>query len=242
MEAALNLCRECRRLGIRLIIVDGSPEAVKESLANIGRDHQEIIEECEHPRGVFGPARRQGFNRIKDLFDREMIDAGGWIEPEKSDLLRFVSDLVQPIAEGEVNGTIPGRTEASIRTLPPFQEQCERTGNLAFEMMTRHKLDVWSGPRFFDKKFLHHFLEYKGTYGDKWDCIFIPVIRALSAGYSLKSIPVLLQYPASMVAEEEENQELRFDKRITQLQNLVSAMRQECESNGMIPTGSTVTV
>ncbi len=193
-----------------------------------------FVPECDHKKGVFGPARRQGFEL---LMAQKRFEVGGWIEPEKYDLLQFVPKLVKPILEKQADHVTPERSGVSWRSYPEFQEACERVGNLAWQRITRQRLDVWQGPRFFNKKALQYYLDYADEYGGQWDCIFIPPMRMIADGLVMDSVSVECHNSAEQYVLEETNPELGYDKRVRQLHLLVEAIRKEGQKLGMLTSG-----
>lgn len=82
-------------------------------------------------------------------------------------------------------------------------------------------------------KALEYFLAYQGDYGDGWDCIFIPVLRAIAAGLKVIGVPVDYIHPPEQT--QEEGTLMTVVKRVEQLQNLVPAIVAEAKKLGIIP-------
>ena len=120
---------------------------------------------------------------------------------------------------------IPPREPLS--SSPPEQELAERLGNLAFEYLTGKNLDMWFGVRAMNGRVLSHFLAYRGEYGDRWDSIFIPVLRAIRDGLVIASVPVNYVHPTEQTREEV-GDIIMLKKRIDQLMNLVPSLEAEC--------------
>ena len=98
--------------------------------------------------------------------------------------------------------------------------------------MTCRALDMWFGPRGFSLAGAEFFLNYDGKYEDKWDAIFIPVVRAIVAGVDVGEEVVDFTYPAEQLTAEKDSREMVL-KRLGQLDNLIPAISQECTALGL---------
>ena len=96
-------------------------------------------------------------------------------------------------------------------------------GNLFWNKLTGHDLDMWFGPRTFRRDISAYFTAYNGEYGGKWDSIFIPVMDAIIGGENVKSVTVDYTHPAEQTAFEEQDLSLYW-KRVKQLENLLPAL------------------
>lgn len=200
--------------GNPMIVIDGSPEPVKDLLRSAGAD---VVDE-DPTNKTMGDSRRQA------VYWGEMAgsDIIIWMEPEKYPLVPFLPQLVAPVMNGEFDLVIPRRR--SLRSYPAYQMAKELEGNHEVASMTgRPDLDLWSGPRIMNRKAATLFTHYRGQFGDRWESIFIPVVETLSMGLRVGSVTVDYVHPPEQTAAESGPE---FDqKRDVQLNVLVEAMR-----------------
>ena len=173
---------------------------------------------CDNSK-TMGQSRRQTIRlALENASPEEQFIA--WIEPEKDTVVQHIGCMTTHRI------TIPRR--ASLSSYPRYQQYAEKMGNEAFSIRTKHSLlDMWFGPRVFHRQAAKFFLEYDGKYGDRWDAIFIPVVRAIAAGVDVGEKVVDFTYPKEQLAAEE-NSFAMVQKRIDQLVSLVQAIDQEC--------------
>ncbi len=203
-----------RYTGQRPIVVDGSPEKIREQLQRAGGS---IFE--QYPDSTtMGATRRQAIE-IAMLQQAEVIV---WMEPEKCTLTRYIPELVKRLMLAEASILIPRRQ--SLDSYPPYQAVKELEGNSAVaEFTSRPDLDLWFGPRVFDRRGAKYFLDYQGENGDRWESIFIPVLQALKAGEKVASHTVDYIHPPEQTAAETDP--VMDRKRDDQLVSLLSAMK-----------------
>ena len=221
--------------GYTTCVVDGGS---KQSFIDAARALPCIRIEDEKERGM-GAGRRQAMRMASFIaterasFSPGFTDGGVvlWMEPEKTGLVPFIADIVRPLERHEADLVLPARR--SMASYPVEQEYAERLGNKAFTDLTGHALDAWFGPRAIRPAALKFFLDYDGKsadgkeeYGDKWDSIFVPVLRAIADGLTVTSVDVGYIHPAQQKLDEEGNIDMLI-KRIAQLQNLVPMLRDE---------------
>ncbi len=188
VQMALKMVRAARELGYRVVVVeDGSSPDVAEAL---GQAEAEVVAR-ENPGTGMGPGRRQALRLAA-----EAAGVGGvafWMEPERYPLMPFIGQICQPIINGEADLVIVGRK--SLASYPKAQQMCEVVGNFNFQLLTGKPWDVYFGPRAFRSDAVRVFLGYQGEYGDKWDSIFVPVMRAMKEGLRVVEVRVDFIYP-----------------------------------------------
>lgn len=214
---ALRTIRKAVSCGYPIVVVDsGSPVELRNKFVAEGATLFD-----EKIKGI-GPSRRQAMTAASKLANNDGCII--WTEPEKHTLIPELYKTVEPVFRKEADLVIPQRI--SLASYPKEQEYAERIGNLTFYYLTGHELDLWFGPRVTNQRALQHFLEYKGDYGDRWDSIFIPILRAVAADLKVISIEVNYTHPAEQTNEE--SGDISFlVKRIEQLSNLVPALKTE---------------
>jgi len=212
---ALKTIETAKIMNIPIIISDSSPnlkirKAFEEKGAIVFRGPIEM-----------GPGRRQIIEQALKISGKKTFIV--WMEPEKYPLVPLLLSIISQ-AES-IDMIIPGRK--SLKSYPLSQQYAEPIGNRIFYLLTGLKLDVWFGPRIFVPECASFFLDYQGEYGDKWDSIFIPILRAIKAGKKITGIDIDYTHPKEQTVEEEKH-EIQFAmKRIQQLNLLTNALVQE---------------
>ena len=152
-----------------------------------------------------------------------------WIEPEKHPFVDSIEKVAKPIREGKADLVIAERK--SLESYPPIQQLCEKLGNHFFAMYTGLQADVWFGPHAMNRKYAEVFLAYNGHYGDRWDAIYTPIMRAITGGLRIEKVAVDYIHPAEQTQTETGNKDMD-EKRFLQLTTLVEMIRQETEKLG----------
>jgi hypothetical protein len=209
--------------GYKIVIVDSSPDIeVKKAF----RDQGALVLAEENPG--MGKSRRQAlYEAICAARDNDGIAV--WMEPEKCTFVPKIEKLVNRM--GNADMIIPGRK--SLASYPIDQQRFEWLGNYRFYELTGTSLDIWFGPRIMNFKTAQYFLEYQGEYGDKWDSIFIPILRIIASRKKVIGMRINYEHPKSQTKEEQGNLNL-FSKRREQLNSLVDAMDKEAKILGLI--------
>jgi glycosyltransferase involved in cell wall biosynthesis len=224
-QLAIQTVRALREHGYGVVVVDGgSPSELTTTLRELNAHV-----EAEETRGM-GASRRQALTRAGEIAGPDGIVV--WMEPEKLGFVDQIYAAVHPIIRGEADLVVPARR--SLASYPPEQQHAEQIGDLAFEYLTGIKLDPWFGPRVMNQAALTHFLNYDGKYGDKWDSIFVPVLRAVAVGLRVVSVEVDYTHPAEQTKAETGDIDMLI-KRIDQLENLVPMLYQEAKRLRLYP-------
>lgn len=206
---------------IPVVIVDGSHRAdVQQALKEAGG---QVIEE-ESP-STMGAAWRQALREAARLETEVVV----LMQPEKRPMVEDLPILAQPILSGAADIVVPSRTEEGFRSYPNVQRLAEQYGNEIFRRLTGFGLDVWLGVRLISRNSFNFFLQYNGDYSDKWDAIFIPLLRAQKAGLSIWGVSTDYKHPPEQREQEENDDALGILKRQEQLQNLIEALCTETE-------------
>lgn len=224
-RVALRTIKQAVQHGHKIVVVDGSPQAVKDMLIATGA----LV--FQDTGKTMGQGRRQAISLASEVALSEnqvsWILASAppedyfiaWIEPEKDTIVQHLKHMI------DHDITIPRR--ASLSSYPLHQQYAENMGNEAFRIRTGRALDMWFGPRVFRLSAAHYFLDYNGEYGDKWDSIFIPVVRAIAAGVDVGEHMVDFEYPLEQCEAERDSFDI-VGKRLVQLNNLIPAIGREC--------------
>lgn len=223
MKLALKTMEEACRNGFPIAVVDGgSPDEVCRQF----HDRAAYLYRQEKPG--MGASRRQAIAAAAKLVNNNEVII--WMEPEKHTLVSEFSKIVPLVLNGKADLVVPARR--TMASYPPEQQTAEVLGNLAFFYLTGFNFDVWFGPRVMNRRAVQYFLDYQGEYGDKWDSIFIPLLRMIKDGLHLMDFMVDYVHP-----QEQTQAEANFDflmKRLDQLSNLVPSMGREAMKIGLI--------
>jgi len=214
---ALKTVQRAVQYGHKIVIVDNSSQKIKDQLAKNGA----IV--FPNTAETYGQNIRQSIRlAIENASPKERFIAR--IEPEKYAIVKHLSVMTG------YDITIPRRT--SLSSYPKFQQHAENMGNEAFRIRTGRTLDMWFGPRIFSRKAAKYFLEYNGEYGDRWDSIFIPIIRAIAAGENVGEKAINFTYPPEQLSAENDSFDMVL-KRLDQLNSLIWAIDHECTVLGI---------
>ena len=226
-KLALKTFQVIKEMAYELVVVYGGSDLEFRSQVN---DYCTLLVNDEN-RGMGASRRLAVANALEVVLRYNQKPVVIWMEPEKLDLVRFFQYITKPVIEGAADLIVPKRS--CMNSYPLEQEYAESMGNLAVEYLIGKELDLWFGPRVFNEQSAQIFLDYQGEYGDKWDSIFIPVLRAMAQGLRVKSVSVDYQHPPEQTVEETGNLDFLI-KRLDQLQNLIPALKKESEKLGLI--------
>ena len=218
-QLAVKTARACMEHGYALIVVDGG--SPRDFLEDLGTKHV-----FAQALPGMGPSRRQAMKAAGKIAGPDGLVL--WMEPEKYTLVSEIEAICVGMMGVGADLAVPDR--GPLDSYPLAQRLAEPLGNIAFERITGVKLDMWSGPRMMNAAALQYFLAYEGEYGDKWDSIFIPVLRVMWAGLKVVSVPINYVHPPEQTQSEEESLAMVM-KRIDQL-GLVLSMAKEAERLG----------
>ncbi|MEK7536909.1 MAG: hypothetical protein AAB584_00475 [Patescibacteria group bacterium] len=223
-KEAFKTVRSATSSSLPIVVVDGSPSMeVKARLIDL----RAVL--LAEEKGTMGLSRRQAIREAVRLAGEDGVVV--WMEPEKNPLVSFIHQMVQPILDGQYEIVVPRRRDC-LASYPEFQMHAELYGNDGFRLLTGKALDVWFGPRAFSTEAAKYFLAYDGKsldgskyYGDRWDSIFIPLVRAITEGQRVGEVVVDYIHPQEQTAAEEGFTD--YKKRMLQLTSLIEAV--ECE-------------
>lgn len=224
-ETRFELALETTALAIkqeyRVILVDGSPSP------QIGRAFQDIgAKVFRQKESGMGPSRRQAFSL--PLVCANTGDIFFWTELEKTDIIRFIPEIIEPIIKGDCDISIPVRTEKSRQTYPKFQWDVEHVANRVYQEITGLLVDSVFGPVGMNYQALPYFASCepkKLGVADNYIQHIAPMV-AFSRGLRILSpgVEVDFEYPPRQ-REEEEGPLFRqmVEKRLGQIEELVEA-------------------
>lgn len=185
-----------------ICVVDGSPDPeIKTGLRNRGAF---VYPEVTHGLGA---AKRYSFYHAVCVAVARKRTIVVHIEPEKYDMIRYISLLVETILTGDADVTVATRGDKSWLSYPTFQVKTEREANAAFRQSIGIDLDIMAGPGAFRIDSAGYFFvdgNYTSagipdTYSQHYG-----VIAAHAHGLRVAaSTPLDFIYPAEQRAQEE---------------------------------------
>lgn len=231
--ASLQTLATCKKLGLRVVLVDGSPfeSGIHDDLQMAGA--LVVREEAE------GKARalRQALRIAAERFDEAEVFA--FQELEKTDFVRFYESLVPCMLQHcQSSGSLkdgqhwqlcnPSRSESSWSTYPTEQVLEERFQNrlanlIAKEYGFHQDLDWSFGPFLLRREYVQAWVEFAGqSYDAQWG----PMIVAYRANPHIRiGSPVVdFEHSEAMRVEEEGNLDHAL-RRLQQLQDTAAAFQ-----------------
>jgi len=178
-KLAIQTIQLAKKFGVFLLVVDASPnQKITQQLIDAGAN---LVKET--PGKVRGKGNglrcgiKEAMTRLKDPENSVII----FFEPEKSDILRFYSELSAPIFSDALDVVLPTRSEKSLASLPIEQFHSEKFGNLHIQNLAQEanflneSFDWLFGPVAFRASFGSFWLQHSGKL---WDAQIIPCITA----------------------------------------------------------------
>jgi len=222
---SFKMVEEVLKLKYKIVVVyKGKENDFIKSLKDLG-----VVVKEETGVGM-GQSRRQALAEASQLIGKDGVVV--WTEPEKHPFIKFIPRLAERIKNGEADLVVPMRNK--LDSYPKEQQEEENLLNLLFEkVLKRKKADLSFGPRLMGEEALSYFLNYEGEYGDKWDSIFIPILRVKKAGLKIHYEGVPYIHPEEQTGEEEGDLSV-FMKRIEQFYNLATPFYEEGKKIGLI--------
>lgn len=148
---ALQTVREASKRGYNMLVSEGgSNQAFLDDLHNIAG-----VTVLKRPKPQRAVGKRQVYETAAGIPD---IQATVWLEAEKTPLVPFVPNIVQPILQDEADIIIIGREEKIWKdTWPPYMYQMEKEANQkwngilhTFSLLPQNEnLHMFCGPRAF---------------------------------------------------------------------------------------------
>ncbi len=216
---ALKTCDEARDQHLRLICVDGSPEAIAPEIRSLLEVHGAWVF-SQKERGM-GASRRETLRHALAISTNDVIV---WLEPEKYPIVSLLQPAIDMVRYGGYDLVVPRRR--NLDGYPVYQQLSELRANWELGDITgRHDLDLMIGPRVFSRRAATLFESYVGATPetDRWEILFIPVLWAIHHGMKTGSCLVNYVHPPEQTAAEEGDAEMDR-KRDVQRINLIASM------------------
>lgn len=214
-NCALKTLEAAALYGYRVICVDGgSPNSYIQQMKQFGASvfTQQL--------SGMGNARREAFQHAMAVNSQAVI----WLEPEKYPMIPLLDGGIKAIEQRGSDLALFRRL--SLASYPPEQAMAYRMCGLAFQYLFGFDCDYGYGPVGFSRRVVEDYvLPYAGDYGDLWDSVHIPKLRAIHDGLKYEIIDVDYRHPAEQTAAET-GVEL-FMKRVEQISSICDAVFRE---------------
>ena len=219
-QLALRTCRVAVGRGLDIIVVDGSPCA--DFKVALGATGAIVIDQVEP--GMEG-SRRQVLKAGLEMFPQYL--AYCWLEPEKHPMVPLLDSclkrIIEPIDGDPADVVIPRRK--ALVNYPQYQQWSEMTANWQLDDLTGlYGIDWYSGPRIMSRRATEVMASYDSGGDGKWKIIFLPLVRMMYYGWTIKSVTVGYVHPIEQLVED--SPEMRA-KRDEQREALVDGMARE---------------
>jgi len=141
-KLAIQMIKNARNMNFEVFVVDGGSE--KNFFKTIQNFGAKIF--VQKNTGM-GASRREVFELAKQNSKNNIF---AWLEPEKIDMINYLSVCAEPILKKEAEFVIPRRV--SMESYPENQVCSEIAGNLFWKNLTNFDFDMWFGVRIMTKK------------------------------------------------------------------------------------------
>lgn len=234
---AVDLCRLAAQHNFQIFIIDDSPdEMVRRQLRGDDASLGEYVHAIRQDKAQYsgkGGALRQAIRMAAEWFRENNIDADKsaivFTEPEKTNIIEHVYEIVFPLLTGNTDVVVPARNDDLFReTYPIEQYHSESYGNFYFNLLANQcgsfewataegptkKLDWLFGPFAFKMNLANSWLQYEGT---AWDAQMVPYVRGVRMnGWRITSVPINYRHSRDM-KQQEEGDPIWVAKRLHQL-------------------------
>ena len=224
------------RLGVKMVVRNdgGLPSEMLDGYQKF----QNLTFVNKDKPNTLGGGRREAFQKALEIADSERIENPVivWIEAEKDNFINEtnLSRLQDEIKKG-TNIIIPERGEKAWKQLPEIQGFLEQRAEGKFQQILENetegafnkKLDIWFGPKVFNREGAKYFLEYnkEGNKTDLWDSLMVPVVEAIKKGEKVESVEMDFLYDTGLI-ESDSSKEASI-KRIEQYTQILAALGDE---------------
>ena len=221
-QLAIDTCREAAKHGIRMILVDASPdESVRQEMTKAGttKEGTQFVRVCPQTSdGRKGAALREGVK----LALEEGAGIVGFQEPEKVKMVEHWRNIADHLLEDDLDICCPRRLDGAFKASYPIEQyHSEHFANMHLDALAKKvnfpSIDWTMGPFATRAKFAKIWLEYDG---ELWDAQLVPIVLA-QRWYRARVTTYEFEYAqAGKMKLEEEGDPQWTEKRLHQLNNL----------------------
>jgi hypothetical protein len=147
-----------------------------------------------------------------------------WLESEKPDMPRFLETMIRLMRTEDAPLGLFNRI--SMDSYPEEQAHYYLFCRAVASKLVSFDLDYAFGPMVVSREGASYFLRYGGEYGDKWEAILIPRLRAIRQKVRIAILPVDFKNDSRMTAVESGNPSLIM-KRVEQFNNVIPSLLTE---------------
>lgn len=173
------------------------------------------------------PETRSGMGHSRRQAIRAGFESGAdycfWLEPEKSDMPRFLNRMISHMRKKRASLGL--FTRKDLRSYPREQALYYAFCRSVASRLLGSAIDYGFGPMVIARNAMPYFLDYNGDYGDTWDSILIPRLRILQGG-GVATLSIAFRNDARLTAVEDGRDDMIL-KRVTQLGSVIPALIEE---------------
>lgn len=206
-KLAEKLLKNIAGLGINCVVIDGGSN---EYFLKKVRSYKNV--KLAVKKGLtIGQSRRKA---LWLAMKQSGISYFLWTEPEKYGLIKktFLQKMIAGLRKNEMDVMVPRRL--SKKSYPRLQAGLETKANIKAKRLMGKKfnqsgeLDLWFGPKMFNRTGARFFLNYKGRL-DKWDSIIKPVLEAWQGGKRVSSVDIDYKHDFLQTSAEEKDKVMK---------------------------------
>lgn len=171
-----------------------------------------------------GNIRREVLSKTISLYPE--IDFYLWMEPEKLNLVKFINAMANLMNVEKSDLGIFNRN--SMNSYPEEQAYYYLFCRKVASRLLGFDFDYAFGPIMMSKLGAKYFLDYNGEYGDRWESIMIPRLRAINDGLKFSVLNINFENDPRMTDVESGDSDMIL-KRIDQLNNVIPSLLKEFE-------------
>ena len=234
---ALETCRKASEQGIRLILVDDSPDwMIRHELEVAGNGYVTVVRQKSY--GKKGAALREGIQMASQHLKQQTNNYNchlrtiiAFQEPEKVDMMLHWRSILRHMVENHSDVCAIRRNDQEFRaTYPIEQYYSEQFANMMLNTLGQAiclpSLDWTSGPVALDASMAHHWLACNG---ELWDAQLLPVIKCHVGKANVTSFTVPYKHPIQMKQEEQSNP-IFHEKRLYQIKFLAETVGKKLKT------------
>lgn len=201
---AYNSLRKLSSFGYNVFIIDGGSD--EEVLSKFQKTGAKIREQDSNLSGI-GNATLQtlqfGLETNAKYF--------GLVELEKTSMISKFPYFFERLAGSNYDFLIPYRK--SLSSLEENQAHYEDWGNSWWWSFTGLGLDSLNGTRLFTRENANYFLEHNmAKYGDRWEILFVPLLKAYIDGKQIDIVKVDYRHPKKQKLDEAKRKEMHLKR------------------------------
>lgn len=151
-----------------------------------------------------------------------------WIEPEKPDMIRFITEIHDLMVTEKTALGLFLRT--NLASYPPEQAHYYGLCRSVASQLMGFDIDYGFGPMVISRAVVPYFLNYQSAHGDLWDSILVPRLRIIRNKFRVSQLPIDFKNDQRMTSIESGNPQIVL-KRLEQLNNVIPSLINELSNS-----------